>query len=211
MSFENSHMLERAVVAARLGKKRAMKIYTKQGDAGLTTLGAGSGRIEKCDARVCALGEIDELNSHLGYLLSTWAEHGPAPPPLLRDRTPDVLFDLGAALANPRRVAALTGFLDGQVVEMETAIDAMTSSLPCLTNFILPGGQSTDATAAYVHVVRAVCRRAERAVSNKCFDEHGSVRRYLNRMSDFLFTLARWRAHGTGTLERLYTPNSCSL
>ncbi len=191
-----------------------MKIYTKQGDAGLTALGAGSGRVEKCDARVCALGEVDELNSHLGYLLSIWADNGPPPPPLLRDRVPNTLFDLGAALANPRRLASLTSFLDGQVAEMETLIDTMTSSLPPLANFILPGGRGTDATAAYVHVLRAVCRRAERAVSNPCYDEHGSVRRYLNRMSDFLFTLARWRAHGTDTTERLYTSfvscNSCS-
>lgn len=184
-----------------------MKIYTKQGDTGLTAMGAGSGRIEKCDARVCALGEVDELNSHIGYLLAIWdATRGPAPPALVRDRFPDALFDVGAALANPRRLAALTGFLDHQVAEMEADIDAMTTSLPPLANFILPGGQGADPAAAYVHVVRAACRRAERAVSTPCFNEHGAVRRYLNRLSDYLFTLARWRAHGTGTPERLYTP-----
>ena len=164
-----------------------MKIYTKTGDAGETSLFGGA-RVPKDDSRIEAYGTIDELNSFLGVARASW----PASPIDQHfDRIQSDLFDIGAHLASPG-TSRFAGVDPEHVVELERAIDAMESELEPLRNFILPGG---SAPAAHLHVARTVCRRAERLVV-ALHDESSIV--YLNRLSDFLFVAARFanRKHG---------------
>ncbi len=168
-----------------------MKIYTRGGDSGQTAL-FGGGRIGKGEARVEAMGAVDELNAVLGWAVAQLAEGG------ARDRLRGVqhdLFTVGAGLAakppEGRRARPETPELaEGRVADLEAWIDEVTDALPELTAFILPGGV---ATAAALHVARTVCRRAERAVVRLAEAEHVApvVLPYLNRLSDLLFTLAR--------------------
>jgi cob(I)alamin adenosyltransferase len=158
-----------------------VKIYTKTGDAGETSLFGGA-RVPKSDARIEAYGTIDELNSFLGVARASW----PASP-LDEElgRIQSDLFDLGAHLAAPGS-NRFWGVRAERVAELESAIDGMESKLPPLRNFILPGG---CAAAANLHVARTVCRRAERLVVT-LHDDASIV--YLNRLSDFLFVAARY-------------------
>ena len=167
-----------------------MKIYTRRGDRGETDL-LGGGRVGKDDRRVEAYGEVDELNACLG------AAAAASPQPDLRDlvrRIQATLFSLGAYLASPddarRERAAIPGVCEGDVEELEKRIDALESELEPLRRFILPGG---SAAAAAFHVARTVCRRAERrAVELHRAEPLSPVAlRYLNRLSDLLFVLAR--------------------
>jgi cob(I)alamin adenosyltransferase len=161
---------------------RLSKITTRTGDAGDTGLGDGS-RVSKDHPRVCALGELDELNSAIGLLL---AEELPAEvSELLREVQHD-LFDLGGELSIPGH-ALLAGT---QVARLDAAIDAWNAELPPLKEFILPGGTRA---AALAHLARTVCRRAERSVvalgeRDKVSD---AARQYLNRLSDLLFIAGR--------------------
>lgn len=166
-----------------------MKIYTKTGDDGSTGL-FGGGRVPKDHARVEAYGTVDELNSHLGALRARVSGDDIA---AWLTRLQRELFDLGADLATPRtaRVSgAVKRFALSDAVWIEDAIDQLTAGLPTLKQFILPGGTPAGAE---VHVARAVCRRAERAVVRLSHAEEISPAAlvYLNRLSDFLFTLAR--------------------
>lgn len=168
-----------------------MKIYTRTGDAGETSLFDGT-RVMKDDARVDACGQVDELNAWLGFARA--AGLGPMAPaldePLLHIQRD--LFALGADLADPadkiaRRVtkARLT---DGDVERLEHLIDRLETDLPPLTRFILAGG--TEAGAA-LHVARTVCRRAERRMVALQPPVDGVLLRYVNRLSDLLFVMAR--------------------
>jgi cob(I)alamin adenosyltransferase len=165
-----------------------MKIYTRTGDDGTTSLFSG-GRVPKHHLRVESYGTVDELNSTLGLARALGVS--PAGDADL-DRIQHQLFNLGADLATP--LDAPTSYvvrMDAESVAwLESRIDAMTESLPPLKQFILPGG--TGAVAA-IHVARTVCRRAERLVvmlaENEAIGDH--VLPYLNRLSDTLFTLAR--------------------
>lgn len=168
-----------------------MKIYTKQGDSGDTGLFGGS-RVSKDDVRVEAYGQVDELNAALGLVL---AEQPEGFERALLETIQRDLFTIGAELASPdpsKVDKALAGPRVGepQVAALEDAIDAHESRLPALKNFILPGGAPK---AAALHLARAVCRRAERAVVT--LDRHAGVSpailKYLNRLSDLLFVLAR--------------------
>ncbi|CAH0497853.1 cob(I)yrinic acid a,c-diamide adenosyltransferase [Novosphingobium sp. CECT 9465] len=165
------------------------KIYTRTGDDGTTGLVDGSRRA-KFDARMQAIGEVDEANSAIG--LAAVATSADAAADL--QRIQNDLFDLGADLATPgedfmpsdmvlRVVAA-------QVEWLETAIDALNESLPPLTSFILPGGSEA---AARIHVARATVRRAERATValDNVEPVNPQAMAYLNRLSDYLFVLAR--------------------
>jgi cob(I)alamin adenosyltransferase len=175
-----------------------MKIYTKTGDDGTTSLFSG-GRVSKTNLRVEAYGTIDELNSVLGVArasrphpkVDAWLTH-----------VQRQLFNLGADLATPLNARAdWVVRMDAETVRwLEQAIDEMTAELPELKNFILPGGSPA---AAYIHVARTVCRRAERiAVALEHQDDIGEqVINYLNRLSDFLFTLARWENMQAGLTE----------
>ena len=166
-----------------------MKIYTKNGDGGYSSVGGSTQKILKNDARMVFLGEVDELNASIGYLKCLLLDHDETTPSSLR-RIQNVLFDVAAAVAYPSKVGdeKVLGFVDGETEWLESEIDRMTSELPPLTAFILPGNSSV--CASYAHVVRTVCRRAERSVVS-LGDSPKPLTRYVNRLSDYLFTLAR--------------------
>ena len=158
-----------------------LKIYTKTGDHGETSLFGGA-RVPKDDPRIEAYGTIDELNSFLGVARASWPS---SPLDAQLDRIQSDLFDVGAHLAAPGS-SRFAGADPARIAELEKSIDAMESELAPLRNFILPGG---CAAAAHLHVARTVCRRAERLVV--ALREEASIV-YLNRLSDFLFVAARY-------------------
>jgi len=166
-----------------------MKIYTKTGDRGETGLFAGP-RVRKDDPRIEAYGTVDELNAVLGIA------RGQALPPAIDDLVAEIqhqLFALGAELATPDPDARGMRWTDAAAVErLEAAIDQFDGRLPPLAQFILPGGTRG---AAYLHLARTVCRRAERRVVTLAGDPavrlSPEVVVYLNRLSDLLFVLAR--------------------
>ena len=169
-----------------------MKIYTRRGDAGQTDLFGGE-RVGKDALRVSAYGDVDELNASIGVALAAGVDDSLAESIA---RIQSALFDLGASLATPdpahRRKAGVVGVGDADIDALEALIDHLEAGLEPLATFILPGG--TPAAAA-LHVARTVCRRAERAVVHLTATPGESVEttstRYLNRLSDLLFVLAR--------------------
>jgi cob(I)alamin adenosyltransferase len=175
-----------------------MKIYTKTGDDGTTNLFSG-GRVSKTHLRVEAYGTIDELNSVLGVVR---AHHPHTRTDEWLSNVQRQLFNLGADLATPLDAKAdWVVRMDAETVTwLEHAIDEMTAELPELKNFILPGG---SLAAANLHIARTVCRRAERIVVQLHEQESlgDNVLNYLNRLSDFLFTLARWENMQAGIPE----------
>ena len=162
--------------------KRLSRLYTRTGDDGTTGLADGS-RVAKMGPRITAIGELDELNSHLGVLLSESlrAETGE-----LLTRIQHDLFDLGGELAIPGSMV----ISHDRVTALEAATDGYNASLGPLREFILPGGGRAGAQA---HVARAVCRRAERALAGLASQEPINPQSiaYVNRLSDLLFALAR--------------------
>ncbi len=174
---------------------RLSKIYTRTGDEGTTGLGDGS-RVEKDDPRVEAMGAVDELNSVIGLLMTE-----PLPDDI-GDGLHDVqhtLFDIGGELAMP-------GFsmVDAQkTIVLEKILDKLNDDLEPLKEFILPGGTRA---AAYCHLARSVCRRAERRVYtlSKTGDASDNSRSYLNRLSDLLFVMARSLNKSAGEQDVLW-------
>lgn len=164
-----------------------MKIYTKTGDAGETGLFGGT-RVSKASARVAAYGDVDELNSVLGVArLHPIDEARDA----LLQQIQSELFDVGAELAaRPGKDVGIPLVDDGDIERLERAIDAAEEELAPLESFILPGGSPG---AAHLHLARTVCRRAERSVVGLAAGEavRPEIVRYLNRLSDLLFVLAR--------------------
>lgn len=172
-----------------------MKIYTKTGDTGMTGLYGGT-RVSKSHLRIESYGVVDELNSYLG---------------LIRDQNIDditttdlikiqkELFTVGAVLATPEEKSILkngkkrlgeTGISEEMILFLEGKIDYMNEELPEMTHFVLPGGHTT---VSYCHIARCICRRAERLVVSLSIEtaiDH-MVIKYLNRLSDYLFVLAR--------------------
>ena len=175
------------------------KIYTRTGDAGTTGLVDGSRR-SKADARLIAIGEVDEANSAIGVALLSM--EGPLAEQLTRIQND--LFDLGADLATPDHVEGALRILPEQVARLEHEIDAMNAQLAPLTSFILPGGTPA---AAHLHLARAITRRAERA--GVALSEHEatnpSALAYLNRLSDWLFVAARV-VNKNGASDVLWVP-----
>ena len=166
---------------------RLSKIYTRTGDGGSTGLADGS-RVEKDSQRIIALGEVDELNSHIALILVQQV------PAQVREVLTDVqhaLFDIGGEMAIPGAVTINENY----VARLENTLDEFNGTLPMLKEFILPGG---GAAAVAAHIARAVCRRTERQLLSlsrlEAVNEHS--RRYLNRLSDLLFVLARVLAVG---------------
>jgi cob(I)alamin adenosyltransferase len=176
-----------------------MKIYTKTGDRGQTALFGGA-RVSKASLRVSAYGDVDELNSHLGVVCAHCNDAA------LTKRLHEIqaeLFSLGAELAkNPDKDVdvGVPGVSDLEIERLEHDIDAFETELAPLKTFILPGGSQV---AAFLHVARTACRRAERAVV--LLAEAESVReevvRYLTRLSDGLFVMARVANHRAGVAD----------
>lgn len=174
---------------------RLSKIYTRTGDDGSTGLGDGT-RVGKDSDRVVAYGTVDELNSALGMVL---AQEVPADVRECLTQIQHDLFDLGGELCIP----AMAMIADADVERLETTLDRFNEALPPLKDFILPGG---GMAASCCHLARTVCRRAEREVI--ALSRHDEVRaeaiRYLNRLSDLLFVLARVLARASGHGEVLW-------
>ena len=180
------------------------KIYTRGGDAGETSLGNGE-RTPKHSLRVAAYGAVDEANAALGLArLHCDGEAGD-----MLSRIQNDLFDLGADLCCPDDGDGNDGALriiDQQVDRLEAEIDAMNARLEPLTSFILPGG---TAGSAYLHLARTVTRRAERLISElmTCETVSPAALRYINRLSDHLFQLARM-ANDEGRGDVLWQPGA---
>ena len=175
-----------------------MKIYTRTGDAGETSL-FGTDRVSKGDPRVDAYGEVDELNAWIGFVRTTGlpADLDEALTQIQRD-----LFALGAQLADPseRLSSRMTkAFLaDADVTRLEGLIDRLETELPPLTRFILPSGSPAGAA---LHVARTVCRRVERRAVDLSPAPDGVLLQYINRLSDLLFVMARAASHRSGQPE----------
>jgi cob(I)alamin adenosyltransferase len=187
-----------------------MKVYTKTGDTGTTALFGGT-RVPKHHIRIESYGTVDELNSHIG---------------LIRDQEMNVhykevlievqdrLFTVGAILATPPEKETLKngekrlqnlGILESDINYLENEIDAMEESLPPMTHFVLPGGHTT---VSYCHIARCVCRRAERLAVhlNDIEPTDELVIKYLNRLSDYLFVLARKLSYDLNAEEVQWIP-----
>ncbi|HEY52200.1 MAG TPA: cob(I)yrinic acid a,c-diamide adenosyltransferase [Caldilineae bacterium] len=175
-----------------------MKIYTKTGDLGETGLFGGR-RVPKHHLRIEAYGTVDETNAMLGLAASRCSDSE-----LLNAilRVQSELFSVGSDLATPLDVqsAHIVRVDDTFVQRLEREIDAWEETLPALKNFILPGGNESAAT---LHVARTICRRAERAVTALAEQEaiNPVTQRYLNRLADWLFVLARTANHRAGNEE----------
>ncbi len=170
-----------------------MKIYTRKGDTGTTSLQSGL-RVPKSDARIAACGCLDELNAHLGLLLSM-----PDIPDVARislHLCQSDLFSIGAWVSSSHNLSTSnTQYLDKiDASRLEKNIDDMELQLPPLVHFILPGGTPA---ASQTHVCRTVCRRAEIAIHTAQVNTTGisTVTAYMNRLSDFLFVLSRYLNH----------------
>jgi len=177
------------------------KIYTRGGDGGETSLGDGA-RTPKHDLRVAAYGSVDETNATIG--LARLYTSGPSDDMLARIQND--LFDLGADLCHPGEADGALRIVDAQVARLESEIDAMNEQLAALTSFILPGGSEAS---AHLHLARTVSRRAERLVSELATKEaiNPAALRYINRLSDHLFQLARL-ANERGKDDVLWTPGA---
>ncbi len=178
--------------------KRKMKIYTKGGDRGETGL-LGGVRVPKDDLRIRTYGTLDELNAGLGMVLAD-----PGLPEVVRlglSRVQGELFQMGAELATPRNRRGSTALLEEvHVTALEREIDEMEQVLPPLKTFILPGG---GMSSALLHVARTVSRRAERELVtlHRAEPVRPVLLQYLNRLSDYLFVVARFLNHVQGKVD----------
>ena len=183
------------------------KIYTRTGDDGTTALGSG-GRRKKYDLRIAAYGTVDEANAAIGIARLHTA--GDAALDAALARIQNDLFDVGADLCTPGHGKGPGGarltVTDKQVAWLESEIDRLNAELAPLRSFVLPGG---SAAAAYLHLARTICRRAERLAA-ELKDRAGEsvtpeVLKYLNRLSDYLFVASRY-ANGKGAGDVLWKP-----
>lgn len=181
-----------------------MKIYTKKGDSGQTSLFGGQ-RVSKSSKRIDAYGTVDELNSILGMAkAAVLSSQGEAWVTEIQQQ----LFVLGSDLATPAsKKERINRIGESEITFLENAIDEMEKSLDPLKNFILPGGSQAG---ALLHFARTVCRRAERITVECRHEEEVSATaiKYLNRLSDFLFVIARFENKTSGTPETTWNPTS---
>ena len=182
-----------------------MKIYTKTGDQGMTSLYGGE-RVSKSHLRIETYGTVDEVNAWLG-VIATSIDDTSTQSDL--ERIQNHMFVVGAMLAvdSELTILPLQKIGNQEIKWLETQIDEIVATLPPMTHFILPGGNQI---AANLHVARCVCRRAERLAvtlsKNAYVDDNVVI--YLNRLSDYLFCLARKSCQDTGSQEVKWIPNS---
>jgi cob(I)alamin adenosyltransferase len=183
------------------------KIYTRTGDDGTTALGTGERR-KKYDLRIAAYGTLDETNAAIGIARLHTSGDAALDPALARIQND--LFDAGADLATPGKGKGPGGarltVTDAQVTWLESEIDRLNAGIAPLRSFILPGG---SVVAAYLHLARTICRRAERLIAELQERPNESVTpevlKYVNRLSDFLFVAARY-ANDQGARDVLWQP-----
>lgn len=179
-----------------------MKIYTRKGDTGMTSL-IGGDRVPKHHVRIESYGTVDELNSYIGLLRAFAKDKLNAP---LLAEIQDRLFTIGSILASaPGSKMIVPDLHLSDIEKLEQAIDSMNAELPELSSFVLPAG-STD--IAHCHIARCVCRRAERMVVhlNEVDEVDADIISYLNRLSDYLFVLGRYTAYLSGAAEVAWRP-----
>jgi len=182
-----------------------MKIYTKSGDKGTTALLGGT-RVPKNHIRIETYGTIDELNSYMGYIACAVLEtKSQETIKLIQDR----LFTIGSHLAtDPSKTnVKVPDLFEHDIILLETEMDRLNETLPELKFFILPGGNKD---AAFTHIARCVCRRAERLINE--LHQHEPVEelilKYVNRLSDYLFMMARWIAQEQNSEEIKWMPRA---
>ncbi|NDW18367.1 cob(I)yrinic acid a,c-diamide adenosyltransferase [Dysgonomonas sp. 216] len=183
------------------------KIYTKTGDAGKTSL-VGGKRVAKTHIRLEAYGTVDELNSFLGFLICEVETEEVAK---VLSFVQHKLFNVGSYLATDTETTAVRDksiIYDKDIAVLEREIDRMDSEVPPLKQFVLPGGSEA---ASRAHICRTVCRRAERCIHRineiSPVDEH--VLMFMNRLSDYFFMLARYKANKAG--NEIFWDNTCLL
>ena len=180
-----------------------MKIYTKTGDSGTTSL-LGGARVSKAHIRIEAYGTVDELNSYIGLLRDQ--EVNSSRRDFLK-AIQDRLFTIGADLATEpgKDKVVKPDLFDSDITTLEKAMDAMDEQLPALTSFVLPGGHQS---VSFSHIARCVCRRAERIciTMNELEPVSNLVLKYLNRLSDYLFVLGRMMAQELHAEEVKWEP-----
>ena len=176
---------------------RLTKISTRTGDAGETGIADGS-RVGKDSLRICALGDVDELNSSIGLILS---EPLPEDVELGLEAIQHDLFELGAELCQPGQIRIGAG----HIARLDERLESANATLPPLAEFILPGGTRA---AALCHVARTVCRRAERTLVELSKSETVGMAalKYLNRLSDLLFVYARMVNRAQGCPDKCWKP-----
>jgi cob(I)alamin adenosyltransferase len=180
-----------------------MKIYTKTGDKGLTSLIGGT-RVPKYHLRIESYGTVDELNSYIGLIrCQDITAHDQAILKEIQDR----LFTIGATLAaDPEKSRMkIPDLIPTDIELLEKEMDTMNESLPALTHFVLPGGNTT---VSYCHIARCICRRAERLTVHLAAESHvdENIVIYLNRLSDYLFVLSRKVNFEASAPENIWIP-----
>jgi cob(I)alamin adenosyltransferase len=179
------------------------RIYTKTGDKGETSL-IGGIRVPKHHLRIEAYGTVDELNSYIGLIIDAYQQKDKSH---ILYEIQDRLFTIGSDLASDpeKSKMKIPDLLESDIELLEKEIDRMDDILPPLKSFILPGG---TIVASHCHVARCICRRAERIVVHLSSETlvHEIVIRYLNRLSDYLFTFARFVVHEAGATETPWKP-----
>lgn len=178
-----------------------MKIYTKTGDKGSTSL-LGGARVSKAAHRIAAYGTVDELNAHIGLVRDQEVN---SPRRNLLHQVQNNLFTIGSKLAAQpdKKITYLPEIDEDDILVLEQEMDSMNEKLPEMKNFILPGGHQS---VSFCHIARCVCRRAEREVV-KLSDMEAvpeEIIRYLNRLSDYLFVLSRMMATELGSDEIIW-------
>jgi cob(I)alamin adenosyltransferase len=182
-----------------------MKIYTKVGDNGTTSLIGGT-KVLKSDPRIEAYGTVDELNSYIGLCRDMISDENSRQ--ILKE-IQDRLFTIGSALAcDPEKDSKmkLPDLHEKDIQLLEVQIDEMEKQLPPMKHFVLPGGHPTVST---IHVARCVCRRAERCcvkIETSDKENENFILKYLNRLSDYLFVLSRYQAHLLKAEENPWLP-----
>lgn len=178
-----------------------MKIYTKTGDAGTTSLIGGT-RVSKSEYRIEAYGTVDELMAHIGYLYDQYENNNDQLIEIL-----DRLMSCASILASEdQNIEKLPTITEQDITNLENWTDGMLAEVPQIQHFTLPAG---DASMSYTHICRTVCRRAERAAIRSA--ENGSkipseVFKYINRLSDYLYALGRYLAQKNSAKELIWNP-----